>query len=113
MISIDTKKKEILGNFFHPGRAATPTACVHVQDHDFVTSQQRLVPYGVFDTRRNEGLLLLSRGSDTSQLACDAIWRWWQRLGKTALRACSAFAVALRLRRQQRQPSTSVQGGLV
>jgi hypothetical protein len=36
----------------------------------------------VFDTRRNEGFLLLSRGSDTCRLACDAIWRWWQRLGK-------------------------------
>ena len=55
---------------------------VIVQDHDFVTSEQRLVPYGVFDTRRNEGLVLLSRGSDTCRLACDAIWRWWQRLGK-------------------------------
>jgi DDE family transposase len=81
VLSIDTKKKEILGNFFHPGRAFTDGRVI-VQDHDFVTSQQRLVPYGVFDTRRNEGFMLLSRGADTSQLACDAIWRWWQRLGK-------------------------------
>jgi Rhodopirellula transposase DDE domain len=81
VLSIDTKKKEILGNFFHPGRALTDGRVI-VQDHDFVTSQQRLVPYGVFDTRRNEGFLLLSRGSDTCRLACDAIWRWWQRLGK-------------------------------
>lgn len=81
VLSIDTKKKEILGNFFHPGRAFTDGRVI-VQDHDFVTSQQRLAPYGVFDTRRNEGLMLLSRGADTSRLACDAIWRWWQRLGK-------------------------------
>ena len=81
VLSIDTKKKEILGNFFHPGRALTDGRVI-VQDHDFVSSQQRLVPYGVFDTRRNEGFLLLSRGSDTCRLACDAIWRWWQRLGK-------------------------------
>jgi hypothetical protein len=81
ILSIDTKKKEILGNFFHPGRAITDGRVI-VQDHDFVTSQQRLVPYGVFDTRRNEGFMLLSRGADTSRLACDAIWRWWQRLGK-------------------------------
>jgi Rhodopirellula transposase DDE domain len=81
VLSIDTKKKEILGNFFHPGRGLTDGRVI-VQDHDFVTSQQRLVPYGVFDTRRNEGLMLLSRGSDTSRLACDGIWRWWQRLGK-------------------------------
>ena len=36
----------------------------------------------MFDTRRNEGFLLLARGPDTSELACDAIWRWWCRLGK-------------------------------
>jgi hypothetical protein len=81
VLSIDTKKKEILGNFFHSGRAITDGR-VRVQDHDFVTAEQRLVPYGVFDTVRNEALMYLSRGADTCELACDAIWRWWQRLGK-------------------------------
>jgi hypothetical protein len=81
ILSIDTKKKEILGNFFHPGRALTDGR-VLVQDHDFVTAEQRLVPYGVFDVRRNEGLMLLACGADTCELACDAIWRWWQRLGR-------------------------------
>ncbi len=81
VVSIDTKKKEILGEFFHSGRAITDGR-VRVQDHDFVTAQQRLVPYGVFDTLRNEGFMYLSRGADTCELACDAVWRWWQRLGK-------------------------------
>jgi hypothetical protein len=81
ILSIDTKKKEILGNFFHKGRALTDGRVV-VQDHDFVTAQQRLVPYGVFDCARNEGLMLLATGSDTCRLACDAIWRFWQRLGR-------------------------------
>ena len=81
ILSIDTKKKEILGNFFHPGRAWTDGR-VLVQDHDFVTADQRLVPYGVYDVERNEGLMLLARGADTCQLACDALWRWWQRLGR-------------------------------
>lgn len=81
ILSIDTKKKEILGNFFHPGRALTDGRVI-VQDHDFVTAEQRLVPYGVFDVERNEGLMLLTRGADTCELACDAIWRWWQRLGR-------------------------------
>jgi hypothetical protein len=36
----------------------------------------------VYDVTRNEGLLLLATGADTSELACDAIWRWWQRLGR-------------------------------
>ncbi len=81
ILSIDTKKKEILGNFFHPGQALTNGRVV-VQDHDFVTSEQRLVPYGVYDVLRNEGLMLLSQGSDTCRLACDAIWRWWRQMGQ-------------------------------
>lgn len=81
VISVDTKKKEILGEFFRPGRAYTDGR-LHVADHDFVTSDQRLAPYGVYDTIWDEGFFLLTRGADTSQLACDAIWRWWQRLGK-------------------------------
>jgi hypothetical protein len=48
ILGIDTKKKEILGNFHHPGRALTD-GWVLVQDHDFVTADQRLVPYGVYD----------------------------------------------------------------
>jgi hypothetical protein len=81
VLSIDTKKKEILGNFYHLGRAIT-NGRVRVQDHDFVTAEQRLVPYGVYDTRRNEGFLYLARGADTSELACAAIRRWWLRMGK-------------------------------
>jgi hypothetical protein len=81
VLSIDTKKKEILGNFFHPGRAITDGR-VRVQDHDFVSAEDRLVPYGVFDTVRNEALMYLARGADTCELVCDALWRWWQRLGE-------------------------------
>jgi DDE family transposase len=81
ILSIDTKKKEILGNFFHPGRALTDGRVI-VQDHDFVTASQRLVPYGVFDVQRNEGLMLLATGSDTCELACDAIRCWWRRWGR-------------------------------
>lgn len=82
VLSIDTKQKELLGNFFRAGGAYT-NGQVHVLDHDFAThGQGRMAPYGVYDVARNEGLMLLSVGPDTSQLACDAIWRWWQRLGK-------------------------------
>ena len=81
VISVDTKKKELLGEFFRPGRAYTDGR-LHVQDHDFVTSEQRLVPYGVFDVTQNEALMLLAQGADTSELACDAIRRWWFRMGR-------------------------------
>jgi hypothetical protein len=82
IISIDTKKKELLGDFFRPGRAYTD-GLIRVLDHDFVTlGQGRMVPYGVYDVTHNEGLMLLALGSDTSELACDATRRWWERLGR-------------------------------
>jgi Rhodopirellula transposase DDE domain len=82
VISIDTKKKELLGEFFRPGRAYTD-GVVRVLDHDFPPPDQtRLIPYGVYDVARNEGLLYLAQGADTSELATDAIRRWWQRLGR-------------------------------
>ena len=82
VLSIDTKKKELLGEFFRSGQAYTD-GVLKVLDHDFPpTSHSRLIPYGVYDVVRNEGLLLLATGSDTSQLACDAIRRWWQRQGR-------------------------------
>jgi hypothetical protein len=82
VLSIDTKQKELLGNFFRKGRAYT-NGEVRVLDHDFASQGQgRLVPYGVYDVARNEGLMLLTTGHDTSRLACDTIWRWWQRQGK-------------------------------
>lgn len=81
VLSIDTKKKELLGNFFRPGFAYT-NGSVQVLDHDFAThGHGRMVPYGVYDVVRNEGLMLLSVGSDSSALASDAIWRWSERLG--------------------------------
>jgi hypothetical protein len=82
ILSVDTKKKELLGDFFRDGTAYTD-AVVQVHDHDFPPpGAARMVPYGVYDELRNEGFMLLARGADTSQLACDAVWRWWQRLGR-------------------------------
>jgi hypothetical protein len=82
VISIDTKKKELLGEFFRPGQAYTD-GVLEVLDHDFPPAgQSRLIPYGVYDVRQNTGFLYLATGCDTSELACDAIWRWWQRQGR-------------------------------
>jgi len=82
VLSIDTKKKELLGDFFRPGRAYTD-GVVRVLDHDFATlGSGRLAPYGVYDVAQNEGFLFLGQSADTSEFVCDALWRWWQRLGK-------------------------------
>lgn len=81
ILSIDTKKKEPLGDFHRPGKACT-NGHVRVFDHDYRSlASGLLVPYGVYDVLREEGLMLLTDTADTSELACDAVWRWWQRLG--------------------------------
>ena len=82
VVSIDAEQRELLGDFFRPGRAYTDGE-VRVRDHDFAApGQQRLTPYGVYDVGRNEGFLQSSLGPETSDLACDAPARWWERLGR-------------------------------
>lgn len=82
VLSIDTKKKELLGNFFRSGTAWTagkPTAW----DHDFPSSSWgKVIPFGVYDLARNHALVYLAQGADTGRLAVDAVRRWWFRIGK-------------------------------
>jgi hypothetical protein len=82
IISIDTKKKELLGNFFRAGTAYTDGR-IHVADHDFAPKNSlRAIPFGVYDLQRNEGFVLLASGADNGELACHAIERWWLRMGQ-------------------------------
>jgi hypothetical protein len=82
VLSIDTKQKELLGDFYRGGHAWTNGRIV-VPDHDFRDrATGKLVPYGVYDVGANEGLMMLTTSADTAELACDAVRRWWYRLGK-------------------------------
>lgn len=82
VLSIDTKKKELLGRFDRPGQAWT-NGRLQAWDHDFPSSSWgKIIPYGVYDLTRNEALVYLARGADTGELAVDAIRRWWYRLGR-------------------------------
>jgi hypothetical protein len=82
VLSIDTKKKELLGDFFRAGGAYTD-GHLHVLDHDFASfGAGRMVPYGIYDVAHNEGFMFLSLGADTSEMVCDALWRWWQVMGR-------------------------------
>ena len=82
VISVDTKKKELLGEFDRAGRAWTDTRS-RSWDHDFPSSSWgKVIPYGVYDLAGNEAFIYLAQGADTGELACDAIRRWWFRLGK-------------------------------
>jgi hypothetical protein len=82
VISVDTKKKELLGEFDRIGAAWTNTR-LQSWDHDFPSSSWgKVIPYGVYDLAGNEAFVYLAQGADTGELACDAIRRWWYRLGK-------------------------------
>jgi hypothetical protein len=82
VLSVDTKKKEMLGKFYRSGPAWT-NGRVQAWDHDFPSSSWgKVIPYGVYDLARNESLVYLAQGADTGQLAVDAVRRWWHRLGK-------------------------------
>lgn len=82
VVSIDTKKKELLGTFHRAGTAWT-NGRVRAWDHDFPSSAWgKVIPYGVYDLSRNESLVYLAQGADTGHLAVDAVRRWWHRLGK-------------------------------
>lgn len=82
IISIDTKKKELLGNFYRPGACRTDGQ-VHTYDHDFATAGDgKIIPYGVYDVTANEAMMTLAQGADTAELVGDSIRMWWNRMGR-------------------------------
>ena len=82
VISMDTKKKELLGNFYREGvtDAAQPTI---VNDHDFTSSGNgTVIPHGIYDVAKNEASVHLNCSKDTSELACDSIELWFNDQGR-------------------------------
>lgn len=93
ILSVDTKKKELLGRYAHAGQAWTDGQ-LHAFDHDFGSySDGKAIPYGVYDTVRNEALVYLATGSDTGKLAADALRRWWYRLGRLTYEGAGGILV--------------------
>lgn len=81
LISIDTKKKELVGCFKNPGTAwnARP---VHVNDHDFRSEAIGMAaPYGVYDLHANKGTVFVGTSSDTPEFAVDCVESWWRTEG--------------------------------
>jgi hypothetical protein len=78
VISMDTKKKELIGDFVREGHTHTQTT-VETLDHDFPSAGLgKLIPHGIYDVARNEGTIHLN----TSQLCCDSMALWWQNQGR-------------------------------
>jgi hypothetical protein len=84
VISIDTKKQELLGNFHRPGRTCT-TETVDTFDHDFGSAGQgKLMPPGLYDLVHQHAPLHLNTSHETSALCCDSVAVWWEDAGRTA-----------------------------
>jgi hypothetical protein len=82
IISVDTKKKELVGNFKNPGRVWSQQA-VAVNDHDFRSQGLGMAsPYGIFDMSRNRGSVFVGTSHDTPRFAAENIARWWRSSGR-------------------------------
>ena len=83
-ISVDTKKKEALGNLQNSGRTYRPSKQpLEVETHDFPKAELgKVIPYGVYDLRHNEALVSVGISHDTAQFAVATILLWWRKLGK-------------------------------
>jgi hypothetical protein len=85
-VSVDTKKKELVGNFRNGGKEWRPQGDpLHVKVHDFMTKEGgRVSPYGVYDIGRNAGWVSVGITHDTAAFAAATIGRWWRRMGRAA-----------------------------
>ncbi len=82
LLSIDTKKRELLGTFYRVGRVYTRHGLL-AYDHDFPRYADGVViPYGLYDLRRNLGYVSLGTSHDTTAFACDSIAWWWDEFGR-------------------------------
>lgn len=82
IISVDTKKKELIGNFKNAGRRWCQTAEA-VNEHDFKQDALgKAVPYGLYDLLHNRGYVYVGRSADTPEFAVEAIATWWQTEGR-------------------------------
>ncbi len=82
VISVDTKKKELLGDFYREGTIDTREA-IETDDHDFGSAGSgTVIPHGIYDVGRNRGFLHLNTSHDTSELACDSIAARWDQHGR-------------------------------
>ena len=87
VISVDTKKKELIGNYANGGAEQEPQGQpVEVNDHDFADralgEHGKAIPYGIYDINNNEGWVSVGDVADTAEFAVESIRRWWNTMGK-------------------------------
>ena len=95
VISVDTKKKELVGDFKNPGQDWRPKGSPErVRVHDFLIPEQgKAIPYGVYDLTRDEGWISVGIDHDTAHFAVNAIRRWWHKMGRSVYSGASHLLV--------------------
>jgi hypothetical protein len=82
ILSMDTKKKEHIGNFYRAGRLYTREV-LEAEDHDFPSwAEGVIIPHSLYDLKRNTGYINLGTSKDTSEFACDSFRNWWYNQGQ-------------------------------
>ena len=104
VISVDTKKKELVGNFRNNGREWRPQGQPEdVEIHDFIDPKlSRAVPFGVYDIHNNTGWVSVGTDHDTASFAVNAVRRWWRTMGKKTPSQGQTSDGHRRQRREQR-----------
>jgi hypothetical protein len=93
VISVDTKKKELVGNFKNSGRAWRREDR-DVLDHDFPTlARGRAYPYDIYDENRNKGYVVIGTTHQTAAFAVRAIRSWWRQVGRRQYPGVSRLAI--------------------
>lgn len=82
VVSVDTKKKELVGNYKNGGREWQPAGePVETNVHDFIGEQGKAIPYGIYDVAADTGWVSVGKDHDTSAFAVQTLRRWWQTMG--------------------------------
>ena len=95
VISVDTKKKELVGDFKNAGREWRPKGDPEkVRGHDFIDKELgKVAPYGVYDLTRNNGWVSVGVDHDTAAFAVAAIRQWWRKMGRRAYSKASHLLI--------------------
>jgi glycosyltransferase involved in cell wall biosynthesis len=81
-ISMDTKKKELIGKYSRGNDGLYGSCAERTNDHDFKGKDTEVgVPHGIYDQKYKQGHIMIGKSHDTSEFACDSIANWWNKMG--------------------------------
>jgi Rhodopirellula transposase DDE domain len=103
---VDTKKKELVGDFKNPGRELRRQGDPEkVRVHDFELPELgKVAPYGVYDIAANHGWVSVGIDADTGAFAVESIRRWWQKLGQARYPTASRLVITADCGEQRSAP---------